>query len=124
MRTIRSLTSLSVLTAFVLLAAQAQAAGTFTFAGKFTSNRGKIINIPMVGNTPCAPLTIMSNYFGMPVTPAPVTPPVRTIVRGANTQPQIKVMTGFVGYPATTMVARDLQCVKQLPNKFIIAACA
>jgi hypothetical protein len=119
MRALRSLTSLIVLTAAVLGAAQVQAV-TFTFAGKFTSNRGKIINIPVVGNTPCAPLTIMSNYFAMPVTPAPVTPAVRTIIRGANTQPQIKVMTGFVGYPATTMVARDLQCVKHAPNKFVM----
>jgi hypothetical protein len=95
MKSIRSVTSLLALTALVLGSAAASAA-TYTFAGKFTSNRGLIINIPVVGNVPCAGLSIMSGPGGM-VVPAPVTPAARTM----------------------TMLANNYNCVAHVPGKLI-----
>jgi len=82
MQSIRVLSSLVVLTAFVL-GSSAAGAATFAFTGKFTSNRGLLINIPVVGNVPCAGLSIMSGPGGM-VVPAPVTPAMRTMTMIAN----------------------------------------
>jgi hypothetical protein len=83
----------------VLVAAGASA--QYALTGKFTSNRGLLINIPVVGNTPCQnTLTIMSGPGGA-VIPAFMTPPSRTMTMGANVQTN--------GMGTTTL---DLQCVK------------
>ena len=81
MKITRSLSSVVALA--VALSAASATAATYTFGGKFTSNRGLLINIPVVGNTPCAGLSIMSGPGGTMV-PAPVTPPARTMTRIAN----------------------------------------
>jgi hypothetical protein len=71
--------SLLLVFATVLVGAAANAAPkTYIFTGKFMSNRGPAINVPLVGNTPCngvgfANLTVMSGPGGK-VIPAPVTP--------------------------------------------------
>src|SRR5687767_1912084 len=54
MKNIRSLSAL--ITAAVLLVAGTSTAApkNYVFTGKFTSNRGILINIPVVGDTPCA----------------------------------------------------------------------
>jgi hypothetical protein len=95
MKSIRSMTSLLTLAALVLGSTVASAA-TYTFAGKFTSNRGLLINIPVVGNVPCAGLSIMSGPGGM-VVPAPVTPGARTM----------------------TMIANAYNCVAHVPGKLV-----
>jgi hypothetical protein len=105
MRSTRSLAS----TAVILLVTAASHAGEFTFTGKFTSNRGKIINIPMVGNTPCAPITFMSG----PGNGGTNTYASHMIVRGANTQPQGPVTPDYQGH------GRDLRCVKHAAGKKI-----
>jgi hypothetical protein len=66
-----------------MLWASAAGAVAYTFTGKFVSNRGLLINIPLVGNTPCPSLTIMSGPGGTMV-PAPTTPPMRTMTAPAN----------------------------------------
>jgi len=110
MTAVRSLT-VSVCAALMLFSGSAGAA-YYTFTGKFTSNRGKIINIPVVGNTPCAPMSIMSGP-GVAV-PQTMTPATHMIVRGANTQPGKKVTTNFNG--VTSKGARDLRCVKNIAD--------
>jgi len=85
-------------------------AGTYGFTGKFSSNRGKIINIPMVGNTPCAPLTLMTG----PGVGGTMTPTMHPIIRGANTQPQMAVTSMFAG------TGRDLLCVKHAAGKVLV----
>src|SRR5919108_5011392 len=105
MRAARSLAS-TVCTGLMLFASAAHAA-TFTFTGKFTSSRGKLINIPLVGNTPCAPLTLMSG----PGQGGTNTYASHMIVRGANTQPQMAVTTNF------NATGRDLRCVKHVAGK-------
>jgi hypothetical protein len=82
-------------------------AANFSFTGKFTSSRGKLINIPLVGNTPCAPLTLMSG----PGNGGAYTDHTRMIVRGVNTQPQRAVTTSFQG------TGRDLLCVKHIAGR-------
>ncbi len=104
--TARSLWALSI-GATLMLVSSAAGAVSYGFTGKFTSNRGKIINIPVVGNTPCAPLTLMSG----PGMGGKTTPMTHMIVRGANTQPQKAVTTNF------NMTGRDLLCVAHLPGK-------
>jgi hypothetical protein len=96
----------------------------FTFSGKFTSNRGKIINIPVVGNTPCAPMILMTGPGGglgaIPTSmggklpnPGTMTPTMHPVLRPANTQPQMAVTTMFAG------TGRDLLCVKHVANKLV-----
>src|SRR5262245_3423957 len=111
MRAARSLWALSLF-GTLLLVGSASSAAVYGFTGKFTSNRGKIINIPVVGNTPCAPLTLMTGP-GMGGT---ITPMTHMIIRGANTQPQKAVTTNFKG------TGRDLQCVKQVAGKKLTTA--
>ncbi len=96
MRAFRSVASLLTLAALVL-GSTAAGAATYTFAGKFTSNRGLLINIPVVGNVPCAGLSIMSGPGGM-IVPAPVTPPARTM----------------------TMIANNYNCVGNVPGKTVM----
>lgn len=87
--------------AMLLFGSTASAQNTYSLAGKFTSNRGLIINIPVVGNTPCAnDLTIMSGPGGM-VVPAFTTPAARTMTKGANVQTTMMTATLY-----------DLGCVK------------
>jgi MYXO-CTERM domain-containing protein len=75
--------------AIVLVGAVANAVPkTYIFTGKFMSNRGPVINVPLVGNTPCngvgfANLTVMSGPGGK-VVPAPVTPTMHTKVNLAG----------------------------------------
>src|SRR5262245_59128977 len=107
MRIGRSLTSLFACAAVVLVSTAAFAA-QYSFTGKFTSNRGKIINIPVVGNTPCAPLVLMTG----PGKGGTMTPATHMIIRGANTQPQQMVTTNFTPYKAPA--GRDLLCVREL----------
>jgi hypothetical protein len=83
--------------------ATAANAATYTFTGKFTASRGLLINTPVVGNTPCPSISIMSGPGGM-VVPAPVTPPMRTMTRMAN---------------ATVLNVKDLGCVAAVPGKLI-----
>ena len=97
MRVLRS--KLSLLSGLVFafgLAAGSASAVQFGFTGKFTSNRGRIINIPAIGNIPCASgiLTVMSGtQMGIPMTmtlaPVPWT-------RRANTQPTMMTTMGNV----------------------------
>ena len=55
MKGIRSLSVLGATAALVLVATASTAVPkNYVFTGKFTSNRGILINIPVVGNTPCA----------------------------------------------------------------------
>jgi hypothetical protein len=67
------------LAAFALAATHASAAPkSYTLTGKFTSNRGKIVNLPLVGTVPCAGvglsnLTVMEGPGGA-IVPAPTTP--------------------------------------------------
>jgi hypothetical protein len=86
----------------MLVDTTAQAAN-YTFTGKFTSSRGRVINIPLVGNTPCAPLTLMSG----PGTGGTMTPAIHMIVRGVNTQPSMAVTGNYQGGNGL-----DLLCVK------------
>ena len=115
MRVGRSLMSMFACTALVLVSSAAFA-GTYGFTGKFTSNRGKIINIPVVGNTPCAPLTLMTQ--GIPTMAGAATPAVHPVRRGANTQPQqvVNTMFSYLKHPA----GRDLQCVKHAAGKVLV----
>jgi hypothetical protein len=54
MKSIRSVSALLVAGALMLVAGASTAAPkNFVFTGKFTSNRGILINIPVVGDTPC-----------------------------------------------------------------------
>jgi hypothetical protein len=92
----------------VVLVSTAGFAAQYSFTGKFSSNRGKIINIPVVGNTPCQPLILMTG----PGNGGTMTPAVHMIIRGANTQPQQMVTTNFTPYKAPA--ARDLLCVREL----------
>ena len=109
MRLARSLLPMVASGALLLMSGSALA-GTYGFTGKFTSNRGKIINIPMVGNTPCAPLTLMTG----PGAGGTMTPTMHPILRGANTQPQMAVTSMFAG------TGRDLQCVKHAAGKVLV----
>jgi hypothetical protein len=108
----------------VMLVTSPSQAVFFTFSGKFTSNRGKIINIPVVGNTPCAPMilmtgpgggigAIMTSMGGVGPNPGTMTPAVHPVLRPANTQPQMAVTTMFAG------TGRDLLCVKHAANKVV-----
>ena len=55
MKGIRSLSALVAAGVLLLVAGTSAAAPkNYTFTGKFTSNRGILINIPVVGDTPCA----------------------------------------------------------------------
>jgi hypothetical protein len=61
---------------------------SYVFTGKLTSNRGPLINVPMVGNADCAGvglsnLTVMSGPGGSKI-PAVTTPPVHSKVNPAN----------------------------------------
>jgi hypothetical protein len=120
MRAVRSLVLGLACAVFVLATSAAHAVVNYTFAGKFTSNRGKIINIPMVGNTRCdnafMPLTLMTGPGGPGLGmggPGTMTPAVHPIVRGVNTQPTAKVTSMF------NQMGNDLQCVKHAPNKIL-----
>jgi hypothetical protein len=108
---------LSVCTVFVcLLFAVSTDAAYFTFAGKFTSNRGRIINIPMVGATGCTELTLMTGTQndGLPHTmqlsPVPVT-------RRVNTQPKAK--TKLMTMNQAVISGTDLRCVKHVAGKVL-----
>ena len=106
MRSARSLVSFVACAAIVLGSVAASAITYPSFFGKFTSNRGRIINIPAIGNTACGnvvPLTLMTGTQMTP--PKPLTGPV-PFVRKVNTQPTM--MTG--GGAVTGGV--DLRCVK------------
>ncbi|TMA35668.1 MAG: hypothetical protein E6J87_03050 [Deltaproteobacteria bacterium] len=55
MKLVQSLSALFGAGALLLAAATSTAAPrNYTFTGKFTSNRGTLINLPVVGDTPCA----------------------------------------------------------------------
>ena len=119
MRSIRSLSTLLALTASLLFAAQAQAV-FFTFAGKFTSNRGKIINIPVVGNT-----ALRAAHDHVEIQPGADDAGTRDgRFRRSSAAPirsrRSRSMTGFVGFPATTMVAGISSASKHLPGKKIL----
>jgi hypothetical protein len=102
--------SLFVCAVFGLATSATAATQNYSFAGHWTSSRGKIINIPMVGNTPCPPLILHTGPgSGMKATPA-----LHKIIRGVNTQPQMSVTANFSYLKAPA--GRDLQCVKQAPN--------
>jgi hypothetical protein len=103
MRTTRTLLSVWL----VMLVATVAHAANFTFSGKFTSSRGKIINIPVVGNTPCAPLTLRSG----PGEGGTMTPYSHMIQRGVNTQPNMIVTPYYQG------PGRDLLCVGHVAGK-------
>jgi hypothetical protein len=106
MKSIRSFVSVLTCAAVVLGAAAASAVTYPSFFGKFTTNRGRIINVPAIGNTPCGnviPLTVMTGTQMGP--PKPLTGPV-PFTRKVNTQPTM--MTG--GGKVTGGV--DLGCVK------------
>jgi hypothetical protein len=71
----------------LVLFATSAGAVYYTFTGKYISNRGTLTNIPMVGNTPCATVTIMSGPglpAAMSMVPAPTTPAMRTMTVGAG----------------------------------------
>jgi len=86
MRTMRFL-SLVFVGAMIGSAASA-APKSYVFTGKLTSNRGQIINVPMVGNVACggaglANLTVMSGHGGNTI-PAPYyPPPLKTVAANA-----------------------------------------
>jgi len=112
MKGLRSLTSLCLLAALVLVASDASAV-YYTFAGTFTSNRGKLVNIPVVGSAPCpATLTLMSGPGGMTV-PATMTPTVHPVTRGANTQPSSPVPT------MGAAMGMDIGCVGPVAGKLL-----
>ena len=102
--------ALLVFTVYLLVGADARAVN-YTFAGKFTSSRGQIINIPMIGNTGCGGLTLMSGPNGMTI-PQPYDL-VPTMTRGVNTQPS--------GLPPMNGAAMgfDLGCVKHVAGKIL-----
>src|SRR5262245_54841319 len=86
MRPTLSLTSLATSAALLLVATSAGAA-TFPVFGKFTSNRGKGAQVPLVGLTPaakaingCGGLTFMSG----PGVAGSVTPPTHPNMVGIN----------------------------------------
>jgi hypothetical protein len=89
MRAARLSTARLVLLVLIAIAPAAGAAPKlYSFTGKLTSNRGPLINIPLVGNTPCsgaglADLTVMQGPGGG-VVPAPTTPPTRSEGQPAN----------------------------------------
>lgn len=95
---IRLLTSLVALAAAVFVAGAASSA-TFTLAGKLTTKKGKTTNIPNVGITPCAPLTIM----GFPGAMGTMTPAATTTL-GPNERG-----------------GADLGCVPHAPGAEIVA---
>jgi len=78
-----------VFVVLVLVGSGASAAPkTYVFSGKLTSNRGAILDVPMVGNVPCggaglANLTVMSGPGGQTV-PAPYTAPMHSKTNLAN----------------------------------------
>ncbi len=78
------LSLLSIL--LVAVATAASADKNYVFTGRLTSNRGKFINIPVLGNTPCGTLMVSEGPGAtmFPPTPAPTTPPTR-IPNDANT---------------------------------------
>jgi hypothetical protein len=53
---------------------------TYTLTGKFTSHRGQLIDLPLLGDVPCPSLTLMSGP-GAAVPPMTTTPPARTMTR-------------------------------------------
>jgi hypothetical protein len=79
-RHMRSAVPLSLISLLMLVGAGASAAPkSYVFSGKLTSNRGSLLNIPMVGNVACsgvglANFTVMFGPGGK-VVPAPNTPP-------------------------------------------------
>jgi hypothetical protein len=79
----------ALLLALSAIAGAAHAAPkTYVFTGKLTSNRGSIVNIPLIGNKDCrgvglSNLTVMQGPGGV-IGPAPSTPPTRTPGAPAN----------------------------------------
>src|SRR6266850_1871792 len=92
MKGIRSLSALVTAGALMLVAGTSMAAPkSYVFTGKFTSNRGTLINIPVGGVTPCAGvglsnLRIMSgpglNGLMLPPNPTPMTHPFSQFANG------------------------------------------
>lgn len=94
-----------------LLFALSADAGYFTFTGRFTSNRGQIINFPAVGNTGCGGLTLMSGPNGkFAGSPTPATHP---FTRGVNTVPTMMTPGGKV------TGGIDRGCVKHAAGKLV-----
>src|SRR5262245_31904658 len=116
-RTLRSLTAFAAL---VLVASSAHAT-YYTFTGKFVSNRGTFITIPVVGNTPCPSLTIMSGPglpAAMSMVPAPTTPAARTMTVPANQYQCVKAQ-GLVNATMAGVGAGFVLPPKVLSKPFI-----
>ena len=80
-RSVRVVSSKIASFAVATIVAAAGAANAFMhvpFVGRFTTNRGALINSPLAGNAACPSLTIMSGPGGTMV-PAEQTPPARTM---------------------------------------------
>jgi hypothetical protein len=134
-----------MLIALLVLGSSAASAApkTYVFTGKLTSNRGRVINLPMAGNTPCggaglANLAVMSNVT---VVPAPYEPLFVTMTANPNgcvgNVPGKKITTtgagvggGFVmpnhvfSEPASgrTVVIPNATPVKQIFTSFRVTA--
>ena len=88
MKSIRVSSALSAMAVLMLVSGASAAPKQYIFTGKITSNRGTLINIPVVGNVSCggvglSNLVIMSGPGGAMV-PAPTTPAARTMTVPAN----------------------------------------
>jgi hypothetical protein len=66
----------------------------YSLTGKFGSRRGGLLNLPLVGATPCPSHTVMSGPGGKAV-PAPTTPPNRSQAQPANPLGCIPVVNGL-----------------------------
>ncbi len=78
MPSIRSLAAAGVLLSIASWAAPSYAdPAKYSLAGKFSSHLGQLLNMPLVGDTPCPSITVMSG----PGVPGAATPPARTMTR-------------------------------------------
>ena len=109
---------LGVWTMFVCLLFGVSAdAAYFTFAGKFTSNRGRIVNIPMIGATGCTELTLMTGTQNDKVAPHTMELSPVPVTRRVNTQPKAKTMLMTMNQAVISGV--DLGCAKHVAGKLL-----
>lgn len=120
MKSARSLVSVLACAATVLVASAASAYTYPSFFGKFTSSRGRIINIPAIGNTACGNIVPLTNKTATQmVPPKPLTVTVGLLkTRQVNTQPTMMTAGGKV----TGGV--DLGCVKHAAGVMVMTTAA
>jgi len=117
MKSTRSFVSVLACAAIVLSAVAASAITYPSFFGKFTSSRGRIINIPAIGNTACGNVVPLTNKTATQMVPPKsmtISPASKLRTRKVNTQPTMMTAGGKV----TGGV--DLGCVKHAAGVMIM----